>query len=130
AETLALKIELGADETLQLRVNGASGPPVFELSRNGDKAKLRNAPPPGEEMKVTRMQPNKDAKCSGSSSHFLYYYNLFHGPHYDIYNKANGLVSINQYPRTSTSHDMKILMFTVPHQACGIVFLGVSSGPL
>ena len=77
-----------------------------------------------------QMQPKKDAKCDGSPSHFLYYYNLFHAPQYDIYNKVNGLIPVNHYPLKSRSEDKKLLLVTVPHQACGIVFLGVSSGPL
>lgn len=120
AETLALNIQLAGDQTLQLRVDGK---PAFTLSKNGDRATLINGPHEHEEMEP--IQRSRDAKCpppqDDPPSHFLYYYNLFNAPRHDIYNKPDAKLPVNPKPQVK---------ITVPRQACGIVYLGVSSGPL
>ena len=122
---------LAADEKLQLKVNSASGPStvVIELSANGEQASFLNAS--AEQMKE---KTNDLRDCNAAPSHFLYYYELFSGfsgARYDIYNKPNPLLPINHLqPVKGGPEDFIMRKATEDHQACGIVFLGVSTGPL
>ena len=138
AETIALRIKLEEGEQLQLNVPATSTTPprnVFTLNKDKPFAALLNAPP-----LESMIQP-----MSNAESHFHRQYKAYTNvanEDYDIKNKEGGLHPINRrFPPgleeylTFTDQDSKanqislvdrirLRKFTVPHQACGIVFLG------
>jgi hypothetical protein len=119
AETIALRVQLRAGEKLVLSSPGGE---VFELTPDANSdhsAGIFNAPPP--------MAPD----VTPAESHFRYYYDLFSnvnpGDKYDIRRSPTVTPPLNRYYPAS---DGDIRNRTFDHQACGGVFLGMSTEPL
>jgi hypothetical protein len=121
AETIALRVELEAGESLVLTIPGEEG---FKLEAGGARhAGFYNAPPT---MKYHRTRED---------SHFPFYYDLFKkenaGLGDDIEPTPGGRRPLNRYADLNPrSLDDTMRKRTFDRQACGASFLGKSNDPL